>query len=395
MSNKKLRVGIIFGGRSGEHDVSLMSARSVLSVLDPNKYEIFTIGITRTGAWVTGPDLLDAFNKDRLENLQRVTILPAPGSSWVYGLRQNAAGETVMDPLFELDVVFPVLHGTFGEDGTLQGLLELASIAYVGAGVLGSAAGMDKALFKDVMRANDLPVVNSITVSRQQIERDAQAVIAQAEQLSAYPLFTKPANLGSSVGITKCRTRSDLYEGLMEAAAYDQRVLVEQGVANAREIEVSVLGNARLEASVPGEVRPSGDFYTYDAKYIDDRSELIIPAVLPAGMADRLRQLAVAAFRAIDGAGMARVDFLLNDATQEVFVGEINTIPGFTKISMYPKLWEASGLSYAALIDRLIELALERKHEIDRTERQFRRHNSAGHNSAASTGQGSFGGDGL
>lgn len=393
LSNKKLRVGVIFGGRSGEHDVSLMSARSVLSVLDPNKYEIFTIGITRSGEWVSGPEVLEALNQNRTENLQRVTLLPAPGSSMLYGLRKNAAGMTILEPLFELDVVIPVLHGTFGEDGTLQGLLEMASIAFVGAGVLGSAVGMDKALFKDVMRANGLPVVNSITVTRQQIERDAQAVITQAEQLSAYPIFTKPANLGSSVGITKCRSRSDLYEGLMEAAAYDQRVLVEQGVLNAREIEVAVLGNAQPEASVAGEVRPSGDFYTYDAKYLDERSQLIIPAVLPAALAARVRQLAVAAFRAIDGAGMARVDFLLNDATQEVFIGEINTIPGFTRISMYPKLWEASGLPYAALIDRLIELALERKHEIDRTERQFRRNVKGG--ATGNGGQGSLGGEGL
>lgn len=373
MSNaQKLRVGVIYGGRSGEHDVSLMSARSVLSVLNPEKYDVYEIGITRQGVWITGPDTRQALDEERTEGLQRCALLPVPGQNVLYALDERA-GETSLRPITHLDVVFPVLHGTYGEDGTLQGLLELAGIAYVGAGVLASAAGMDKSLFKDVMRANHLPVVDWITVSRSEIERDPQAVAAHAEQLAAYPLFTKPANLGSSVGITKCRNQSDLYEGLMEAAQYDQRVLVEKAVPNAREIEVSVLGNAQPQASVPGEVRPSADFYTYDAKYYDDRSQLIIPADLPPMLADRIRQLAIAAFRAIDGAGMARVDFLLDDATKEVFIGEINTIPGFTKISMYPKLWEASGLPYASLVDRLIELAIERKHETDRTQRQFRR----------------------
>ena len=372
MSDAKLRVGVIYGGRSGEHDVSLMSARSVLSVLDPHKYDVFEIGITRQGVWVTGPNTWQALNDERTAGLQRCTLLPVPGENMLYGLNEED-GAVRLQPITPLDVVFPVLHGTFGEDGTLQGLLELAGIAYVGAGVLASAAGMDKSLFKDVMRANHLPVVDWITVSRAEIERDPQAVIAHAEQMAAYPLFTKPANLGSSVGITKCRNQSDLHEGLLEAALYDQRVLVEMAVPNAREIEVSVLGNAQAQASVPGEVRPSADFYTYDAKYYDDRSQLIIPADLPPVLADRIRQLAIAAFRAVDGAGMARVDFLLDDATKEVFIGEINTIPGFTKISMYPKLWEASGLPYPALVDRLIELAIERKKETDRTQRQFRR----------------------
>ena len=358
-----------------------MSARSVLSVLDPEKYDVMPIGITQQGVWVTntgpysaetGLALVQALWDRKLDGLTRVTMLPEQGQKTVYAIRQSGAGQQ-LEPLAELDVIFPVLHGTFGEDGTVQGLFELADIAYVGANVLGSSVGMDKALFKDVMRANGLPVLESITVTRGEIQREPQSVIAQAEALSAYPLFTKPANLGSSVGITKCRNRSDLYEGLMEAASYDRRVLVERGLPNAREIEVSVLGNNKPQASVPGEVRPSGDFYTYEAKYEDDRSELVIPAALPDAIIQRIRELAVLAYQAVDGAGMARIDFLLDERTGEVYIGELNTIPGFTRISMYPKLWEASGLPYKQLVDRLIELALERKEERDHTERQFRR----------------------
>jgi D-alanine-D-alanine ligase len=375
--NGKLRLGIVFGGRSGEHEVSLMSARSVLSVLDANKYEIFPIGITQQGVWVSGVNnagasLVDALWENKTEGLTRVTLLPELGQNTLYALRETAGG-TCLEALVSLDVIFPVLHGTFGEDGTVQGLFELEDIAYIGANVLGSSVGMDKALFKDVMRANGIPVVPSILTTRSEIEQNSAAVISKAEALANYPLFTKPANLGSSVGITKCRNRSDLYEGLKEAAAYDRRVLVERGVANAREIEVSVLGNDDPQSSVPGEVRPSGDFYTYEAKYLDDRSELIIPASLPEEIATRIRQLAIQAFIATDCAGMARADFLLDPLTQEVFLGEINTIPGFTRISMYPKLWEASGLPYARLVDRLIELALERKADRDHTERHFRR----------------------
>lgn len=373
MTNGKRTLGVIFGGRSGEHEVSLMSARSVFPVIDTKKYEIIPIGITQQGVWIsapgaTGTEVLDALQTGKLGRLTRVSLLPEAGQAVLY-----AIGDDRLEAIAHLDVVFPLLHGTFGEDGTMQGLLELTDLAYVGAGVLGSAVGMDKALFKDVMRAHGLPVVESITVTRAQIEQDAQGVIAQAEALGSYPLFTKPANLGSSVGITKCRTRSDLYEGLMESAAYDRRVLVERGVPDAREIEVSVLGNEHPQASVVGEIRPSADFYTYEAKYLDERSELMIPAPLPQEQQESIRRLAVAAYTAIDGAGMARVDFLLDPRTQEVFISEVNTIPGFTKISMYPKLWDASGLTYAALVDRLIELALERKAERDRTVRHFRR----------------------
>jgi D-alanine-D-alanine ligase len=248
----------------------------------------------------------------------------------------------------------------------------MSDVAYVGAGVTGSAVGMDKGVFKEVMRSIEVPTVESIIVLRSEIGKNMQAVIQRAEQVGAYPLFTKPANLGSSVGVTKCRTRSDLQEGLMEAALYDRRVLVERGVANAREIEVSVLGNDDPRASVPGEVLPSREFYSYESKYVDGTSGLIIPAPLPQETAARIQELALRAYKAIDASGMARVDFFLDKDSGQVFLNELNTIPGFTKISMYPKLWEASGMTYAELVDRLIDLALQRKADRDRTLHTYR-----------------------
>jgi D-alanine-D-alanine ligase len=273
----------------------------------------------------------------------------------------------------DVDVYVPILHGTFGEDGTLQGLLELADVPYAGAGVLGSAVGMDKGIFKDVMRANGIPVIESIVLLRREIEADLPAALARAEQVGSFPIFVKPANLGSSVGITKCNSRSDLAEGLIEACQYDRRVLVERGIQNPREIEVSVLGNDQPVASLPGEIIPGADFYSYDAKYLLDSAELCIPAPLPDDQTRTVRELAIKAYRAIDCAGMARVDFLLS-ASGAIYLSEINTIPGFTNISMYPKLWEASGLPFPGLVDRLIELALERKADRERTLRLYRSH---------------------
>ena len=270
------------------------------------------------------------------------------------------------------DVFFPILHGTFGEDGTLQGLFELADAAYVGAGVVGSSVGMDKGIFKDVMVANGIPVVNTIVITRAEIERDMQTAIRKAEAVSGYPIFTKPANLGSSVGVTKCNNRSDLQEGLIEAAAYDRRILVQHGVTDAREIEVSVLGNDDPRASVPGEVLPSREFYSYESKYMDGTSGLMIPAQLPAEVSEQIRSIAIRAYRAIDCSGMARVDFFVEKDTHHIFLNELNTIPGFTQISMYPKLWEASGLPYSQLVDRLIGLAMQRKAERDHTQHIFR-----------------------
>jgi D-alanine-D-alanine ligase len=366
-TNPKLRLAVLFGGRSGEHEVSLMSARSVLSVLDEDKYEITQVGITHDGRWFTGPNALEALENETTEGLEHVILSPDPSERGLYVLRG-----TQYVQLTDIDVFFPVMHGTYSEDGTMQGLLEMADVAYVGAGVVGSAVGMDKGIFKDVMVANNIPVVETLVVLRREIEEDLEYVIRKAEAMCGYPIFTKPANLGSSVGITKCNNRSDLQEGLFEAAAYDRRVLIQRGVLNAREIEVSVLGNDHPQASVPGEVEPSREFYSYESKYIDGTSGLVIPAPISEEMSELIRQIAVRAYQAIDCAGMARVDFLLERETNTVYLNEVNTIPGFTKISMYPKLWEASGLPYAKLVDRLIELALERKAERDRTKHEYR-----------------------
>lgn len=371
LTMKKLKVGVIFGGRSGEHEISLMSARAILKALDREKYDICEIGITHAGAWLVGDNVLDAFVSGKIEDLTPVTLLPDPTRSGLYAIQPLQDGET-LTPLQRFDLFYPVLHGTFGEDGTLQGLLEMADVAYVGAGVLGSAVGMDKGVFKAVMQAHNIPVVPGIMLSRNEINMGMDAALDRLEAGLAYPLFVKPANMGSSVGISKCQSRADLLEGLLEAARFDRRVLVEQGV-NAREIEISVLGNGQPEASVPGEIRPVTEFYSYDAKYHDDRSEAFIPADIPAATAAAMCATAIKAYLAIDCAGLARVDFLLDKVTGEFYLNEVNTLPGFTKISMYPKLWEASGLSYPELVDRLIALALERRAERDQTEWRYER----------------------
>jgi len=346
-----------------------MSARSVLSVLDPQKYEIIQIGITHDGAWLVGDNLCEWMEHPDAKARTSATILPDPSHSGLFAI-QSIDHESQIKLITSLDVVFPVLHGSFGEDGTMQGLLELANIAYVGAGVLASSVGMDKALFKDVMRTHNIPVVDSVTATRRQISKDLEAVISTVEKFGSYPVFVKPANMGSSVGITKCRNHSELVEGLMDAARYDRRILIEHSV-NAHEIEVSVLGNEDPRASVPGEILPSDEFYSYNAKYIDNASKLLIPAPISESDSTMVRKFAVEAYKAIDCAGMARVDFFIDKDTGEVFLNELNTIPGFTKISMYPKLWEASGLPYAQLVDELISLALERQVERDQIERRF------------------------
>ncbi len=368
--SKKIRIGVIFGGRSGEHDVSLMSARSVLSVMDPEKYDITQIGITKSGAWYCGSDVISALEKQDLSNVKKALLNTEPGKPAVYSIEKTPTGEK-LSFVTELDVIFPVLHGTFGEDGTLQGLLELTDVAYVGAGVLGSSVGMDKGLFKDVMKAHGIPTIESIVVTRQEIKENLDSVISRAEKMSGYPFFVKPANLGSSVGISKCRSKSDLLEGLMDAAQYDRRILIERGLDKPREIEISVLGNQDPKASVAGEIIPEADFYSYSAKYLDDTSRPCIPADLPEDVSTDMRRIAVEAYKAIDCAGMARVDFLLERESNRYFLNELNTLPGFTRISMYPKLWEATGLPYPKLIDRLVELALERKADRDNTVRTY------------------------
>ncbi len=367
--NEKINLGIILGGRSGEHEVSLMSSRSVLSVLDESKYAVTQIGIDHDGAWWSGDDVIGALEKKNTKNLYRVFLTPEPNNPILFK-RSKENGNEVITPVAKLDVVFPVLHGTFGEDGTLQGFFEMADIAYVGAGVVGSAVGMDKSIFKDVMRANGIPVVDWVVFTRKYVETEINSLIEKSEQIAPYPLFIKPANLGSSVGITKAKNRSDLLEGIMEAARYDRRVLVERGL-EAREFEVSVLGNENPRASIPGEIVPSDEFYSYKAKYVDGESKLFIPAPISDTLSEKIREIAIKTYKAIDCAGMARVDFLLDKQTGELFINEVNTIPGFTSISMYPKLWEASGVSYPDLVDELIALAIERKNERGKSKRTF------------------------
>jgi len=369
----KIRVGVIFGGRSGEHEVSLVSARSVMNAIDKEKYTVVPIGITKDGRWIASGDPMRALEAGEADASQPAALLGDPSRRGLMRLEDTEKAVEATQ-LTELDVVFPVLHGTYGEDGTVQGLLELAGIPYVGAGVIGSVLGLDKAAFKDVMRAHGLPIVDSMVLKRKEWDADPEGMMDRIEAQLGYPVFTKPANLGSSVGITKCHNRSGLADGLADAARYDRKLIVEAAVPEAREIEVSVLGNDDPIASVPGEILPSREFYSYEAKYIDDgdqASKLLIPAPLSPEMTERVRDLAIRVYLAIDCAGMARVDLLLSSETGELYVNEVNTIPGFTAISMYPKLWEASGIPYPELIDRLIELAIERYQDEERSETSY------------------------
>jgi D-alanine-D-alanine ligase len=364
---KKIRLGLLFGGRSSEHEVSLTSAASVIKALDPEKYEIVPIGITREGAWRVGASARKLLESPRalpaiLENGRPVTASVDPQRPALLALNsQSAGGESAP----AVDVVFPLLHGTFGEDGTVQGLLELAGIPYVGAGVLGSAAGMDKDLMKRLFRDVGLPVVPWVLVIRGEWEAEPARARQRVRKSLRYPLFVKPANLGSSVGISKVHNSRELGAAIDLAARYDRKIIVENGV-DGREIECSVLGNDNLLASVPGEIIPVNEFYDYEAKYVKEGSQIVIPAKLAPAQARRVQEFAVRAFQAIDCAGMARVDFLLDRKSAKLWVNEINTIPGFTPISMYPKMWEASGLAYPQLLDRLIELALERHRDKNR-----------------------------
>jgi len=361
---KKLRIGIIFGGRSGEHEVSLTSAKSVMNAIDKDKYEVVPIGITKEGQWLTGGDIHQRLLDAAAEHPLLANETSAEPIEQEHALALGVANTG------ELDVVFPVLHGTFGEDGTVQGFFELVNVPYVGAGVLGSAVGMDKAIAKDIFRAHGLPIVTHRTFLRKQWQRDPEAVLLECEAAMVYPMFVKPANLGSSVGIHKANNRADLQAGMDDAARYDRKLIVEQGL-DAREIEVSVLGNDDPIASVPGEIVPTKEFYSYAAKYLDNDSELRIPAPISTEHTEMIQQLAIMSFRALDCSGLARCDFLLEKSTGEIFVNELNTMPGFTPISMYPKLWEASGVSYSELIDRLIELAIERFEDKQQSQTDF------------------------
>lgn len=337
-----------------------------MAALDKQKYEVVPIGITKTGQWLTGGDI----HQQLLDAAAGHPVLEAGGKTEPADTAVENALALPISATGPLDVVFPVLHGPFGEDGTVQGFLELVGIAYVGAGVMASATGMDKAVCKDVFRAHGLPIVIHRVFLRRQWHNDPEAVLDECEAAIPYPMFVKPANLGSSVGVHKVKNRVELRAGLDDAARFDRKLVVEQGL-EAREIEVSVLGNDDPIASVPGEIIPSREFYSYAAKYIDNSSELLIPAPLSQEHTELIQQLAIMAFKALDCAGLARVDLMLEKATGEVFVNEINTMPGFTPISMYPKLWEASGLSYSQLLDRLIELALERHADKQQSETTF------------------------
>ncbi len=363
-----IRVGLLFGGVSGEHEVSLMSARSILNAISREKYEVVQIGITHEGQWVSGEHALQQMEKGQTGGLHKVFMFPVPDRGRLYRLN----GGTFESPI-ELDVLFPVLHGTYGEDGNMQGYMELMDIPYVGANVASSAVCMEKGIFKDIMRAQGIPVVETLIATRGEIETHIDAVINRCEAGLIYPVFVKPVNLGSSVGVNKCHDRAELVKGLTDAAQYSVQVAIEQGV-NAREIEVSILGDEKeILVSCPGEISYQDEFYSYQAKYFDDRTQLIVPAAIPPAQAEEIRLLGRQAFQAVGCSGMARVDFLLDKTTGKVFVSELNTIPGFTHASMYPRLWDYSGIPYSELIDRLIELAMQRHEERKRTKFRFDR----------------------
>ena len=390
MAARKLRIGVLFGGRSGEHEVSLLSAASVLKAIDRKKYDVVPVGISKEGRWLTSGESQKLLGGEGLQGNPRNLRAGDPEST--PGAAVLARGDSVIVPpeppgrhhslipfqssaapehrpahqAIDVDVIFPVLHGTFGEDGTIQGLLELAGIPYVGAGVLGSAAGMDKDVMKRLFAAAGLPIVKHVTVLRGQWEKEPKKATREIESKLKYPVFVKPANLGSSVGISKVRDRKELGPAMDLAAGFDRKIVIEQGVGGkkkAREIECSVLGNDEPKASVAGEIVPVKEFYDYAAKYLDEGSELLIPAKLSKRLTKEVQEMAIAAFKAVDCAGLARVDFLLDPTTEKLYLNEINTMPGFTAISMYPKLWAASGLEYPKLIDRLIDLAMERHAE--------------------------------
>ncbi len=360
---KKLRIGLLFGGRSVEHAVSITSATLILGALDPARYEISRVAIDQDGHWHLGaPALaLDATVKG-----EEVTLPAIPGEHTLVSTSTRGVERAV-----NLDVVFPIIHGRGGEDGSLQGLLELAGVPYVGSGVLGSALQMDKDIAKRLLRAAGLPVVPWVLVRRTELEREPGPVAERAESELGLPLFVKPANLGSSVGISRVDAADELLPALHEAAQYDDKILVERGI-DARDIEVAVLGNDPIEASIPGEIRTGRVFYDYDAKYADGETELLVPAPLTPAQTRELQRLAREAFRALEGSGMGRVDFLLDRSNGEIFVNEVNSLPGFTEGSMFPRLWQASGVSYPALLDRLIELALERHREKSKHETRYR-----------------------
>jgi D-alanine-D-alanine ligase len=376
---KRLRVGVLYGGRSGEHEVSLASAASVFANLDRKRYEPVPIRIEKDGRWALAdkpPAVMiagEVIEQARMEAARpmregrEVHFVARPSDETILSIDRSGGRDAEVPSAIvtglSLDVIFPMLHGPYGEDGTIQGLLELANIPYVGAGVLASAVGMDKAVMKVLFAARGLPVCPYRVILRHEWEADPKTHTADLESGLQYPMFVKPANLGSSVGISKAKDRAGLREAMALAGSFDRKIVIEAAVANAREIECAVLGNDTPEASVPGEIIPSREFYDYESKYLDEGSKSVIPADLPKKIADEVRKLSIEAFKAIDGAGMSRVDFLLARDTATIYLNEVNTIPGFTTISMFAKLWSASGVEYPVLLDRLIALALARHAE--------------------------------
>ena len=356
---KKIHVGILYGGRSCEHEVSVTSARCVYEELDQDRYEVTLIGITKSGQWILADKTAPVLENKIVEVHGQVEVNLDYQNAGKLNLPVQA--EQLCVESQSLDVIFPILHGPFGEDGTIQGLLEMAGLAYVGSGVTGSAASMDKVVAKSVFKAEGIPQSCYRSFRKSQWEVESDDVIDRIENELQYPLFVKPANLGSSVGISKVRTRDELIEGINLAFNFDVKIAVENALENCYEVEVSVLGNDRPEASVVGEIIPGGEFYDYNDKYIDNLSKTVIPADLPDEVTEKIQEYAKRAFLALDAAGLARVDFFVHRVDHSIYINEINTMPGFTPISMYPKLWEASGIGYSELLDQLILLALERR----------------------------------
>lgn len=354
----KLKIGVLFGGRSAEHEVSLVSATSVINALDKQKYDVVPIGITSDGRWISSPGTLEVLkSKKKINQQPQKILLPDPNLQGIVEIFSKINSKE------KIDVLFPVLHGTFGEDGTVQGLLELANIPYIGAGVLASSVAMDKIIARRLYKAAGIPVMQDIWFLWKEFKVYKKVYLSQVANELGFPCFVKPANMGSSVGITKAHNRNELADAIELAANYDRKILVEKAVPNAREIEVSLLGNDNPIVSVPGEIIPSNEFYDYDAKYVDGKSTSEIPAKISKRVSDKIKEYALRGYRAIDCSGMARADFLVERDSNKIYLNELNTIPGFTSISMYPKLWEASGIPYPKLLDLLINLAVERFEE--------------------------------
>ena len=361
--SKKINLGILFGGRSCEHEVSVVSAQSVLNAIDPEKYTVHLIGIDKQGHWHLGSDIDQLIENKEVKSLGEGHTKERTSSNQItLGLHYQGNLEPISETqksLPSLDVIFPILHGTFGEDGTLQGLLELAGIPYVGCGVAASSIAMDKALAKQIFSAAGIPQSPCTIVRRADWQQDGTGILNHAEAELGFPMFVKPANMGSSVGVSKAHDMNSLKTAITDAFQYDNKIVIEQSMENCQEVECAVLGNENPTASVVGEIIPGAEFYDYQTKYIDDKTETLIPARISEPLSEKVRSLSITAFKAIDGSGLSRVDFFANEKTGEVFLNEINTLPGFTPISMYPQLWAASGITYPALIDQLIDLAID------------------------------------